>query len=495
MLPPIVQSIVVLGGGSAGFMAALTLKRRLPHLAVTVLRSPEIGIIGVGEGTTAVFPRHFFDYLKLKPKQFYAEAQPTWKLGIKFLWGTRDHFHYTFASEHRAKLPHLARNNGFYCDDETICTGEVSALMEQGRVFGRGPGGQPHLHPHHAYHIENHRLVGWLENVSRSLGVNVRDVTVRAEAGAGGVAALIAEDGERFTANLFVDASGFRSELLGRTLDEPFISYEDALFCDRAVIGGWTRTTEPILPYTVAETMDAGWCWQIEHEHWLNRGYVYSSAFISDEAALAEFLRKNPRVSNEPRVVRFRSGRRGRNWIGNVVGVGNSVGFVEPLEATALQIISIEATTLADSLAECACVPTPTLLEVYNRWNTQAWDDIRDFLAVHYKFNDRLDTPFWRACRADTQLHGAQFIVDYYRENGPGILAGQFLHPSNSFGIDGYLAMLVGQRVPCERPFAPPSEERKIWHRQREKWLADASRALDVKQCLEAIRRPNMKWA
>src|SRR5205814_5969658 len=141
------------------------------------------------------------------------------------------------------------------------------------------------------------------------------------------------ESGAVLDADLFVDASGFRAQLLGKTLKEPFYSYKDSLFCDKAVVGGWKREAEPIKPYTTAETMDAGWCWQIEHEHHINRGYVYSSSFISDEAALAEFLRKNPKVAIQPRVVRFRTGRYQRTWIGNVVAVGNATGFVEPLEA------------------------------------------------------------------------------------------------------------------------------------------------------------------
>src|SRR6185436_5095512 len=155
------------------------------------------------------------------------------------------------------------------------------------------------------------------------------------ELGGEGIAALVAEDGRRITGDLYIDSSGFRSELLGRALQEPFLNYDDALFCDKAVIGGWPRTNEPILPYTTAETMDSGWCWQIEHENFINRGYVYSSAFISDDAAREELLRKNPKVATVPRVVRFRSGRYERSWVGNVVAVGNAAGFVEPLEATA----------------------------------------------------------------------------------------------------------------------------------------------------------------
>ena len=490
-----IHSVAVLGGGSAGFMAALTLKRKLPHLKVRVLRSPDIGVIGVGEGTTPAFPRHFFEYLRLKPQQFYAEAEPTWKLGLKLLWGPRSEFYYPFSREFQHRYPELSRNNGFFFANEFPYAGRVSAFMAHDKAFPRQPDGFPQFHNNHAFHIENKKLVAWLEKVARDFGVEVQDATVTAERGPQGIAALRSEIGERIEADLFIDASGFRSELLGRTLGEPFLSYTDALFCDRAVIGGWPRTDEPINPYTVAETMDAGWCWQIEHENWINRGYVYASNFISDAEALQEFLRKNPKVANEPRVVKFRSGRCARNWVSNVVGVGNAAGFVEPLEATALQIICVQSSALADALIDSLCAPTPTLIQLYNDYNARAWDDIRDFLAIHYKFNTRLDTLFWRACRNDTRLHGAEFLVEFYKENGPSAVAGaQLLHPSNYFEMDGYLALLVGQKVPHGKPFTPPPNEAKIWRDRCMTWSHEAQRALSVKQCLEAIRQPGMKW-
>ena len=493
-----VSSVVVLGAGSAGLLAALTLKRKLPQLKVRVVRSPEIGVITVGEATTIVFGRHLFEYLKVKPQLFYEEANPTWKMGIRFLWGPRKDFVYTFSFEFEQRRPELPRNNGFYYSDEQPWLGVASAFMLHDKVFPRRPDGLPQFHNNHAFHIENVTFVGWLEKRCRELGVEVTDALVKAEPGGDGIAALVSDKGERITGDLYVDASGFRSELLGRALNEPYISYADTLFNDRAVTAGWERAKdEPILPYTVAETMDAGWCWRIDHEHIINRGYVYSSGFISDDAAREEFLRKNPKIApDKTRIIKFRSGRYERPWVGNVVGIGNSYGFVEPLESTALQVICLQVSTLADALMDCLCEPNPSMVCLYNRYNNEQWDDIRNFLAIHFKFNKRFDTPYWRAVQADVKLHGAQDIVEWYQQNGPSVLAGAALvHSSNSFRMDGFMALLVGQNVPYQKVHQPTPAEQKFWKEYREQLAAQARAGMTSEQVLYAIRTPGLEWA
>ena len=160
------------------------------------------------------------------------------------LWGPRTQFYYTFSYEFEKRLPGLSRNNGFYYSDESPWLGHASAFMAHHKVFARRPDGLPQFHNNHAFHIENKKLVGWLENRCRDQGVVITDATVRAEKGPAGIAALVTESGDRITGDLYVDASGFRSELLGRALGEPFRDYQDALFCDRAVIGGWPRTSD-----------------------------------------------------------------------------------------------------------------------------------------------------------------------------------------------------------------------------------------------------------
>ena len=492
-----IKNILVLGSGSAGLIAALSLKRKLPQLEVRIVRSPEIGVIGVGEGTTPNFPGHMFEYLGLDRSRFYADAEPTWKIGIHFLWGPRPDFDYTFSKQLDAVWTDLPRQHGYYCDDEFRCTNLASALMAHGRVFARNPrGGGPDIREWHGFHIENRKLVAALEAAARDAGVEIIDGTVRdSERGPQGIAAVLLADGRRMEADFFVDSSGFRSELLGRALEEPFVDYDRSLFCDRAVVGGWERTTEPILPYTTAETMDAGWAWQIEHEHHVNRGYVYSSQAISDDEACAEFRRKNPKVPESPRVVKFRSGRYRRLWVDNVVAIGNAGGFVEPLEATALMVVCSECHDLIECLSHCGLAPTPSMRRFYNKQITATWDEIRDFLALHYKVNTRLDTPFWRHCRADTDVSRLAEMLEFYDENGPTGMA-RYTLPSllNQFGIEGYLVMLVGNKVPYRGRHIATAAERQLWNRRMEEWVAAGRAGLDVRQALAYVRDPRWTW-
>ena len=370
--------------------------------------------------------------------------------------------------------------------------------MEEGRVFCRDPraGGAPDMSVPFGFHIENLKLVATLEAMAQELGVVFVEGKVSStERGPAGIASLLLEDGRRLAADLFLDTSGFRSELLGRALEEPFVSYDRALFCDRAVIGGWARTTEPILPYTIAETMDAGWAWQIEHEHHINRGYVYCSQAISDEAACEEFLRKNPQAPQSPRVVKFRSGRYRRAWVENVVAIGNAAGFVEPLEATALGVIALQCQTLVTFLADAGLRPTPTLRALHNGVSAESMDSTRDFLALHYKLNTRIDNDFWRHCRADTDMGALGPLLTFYRENGPMAAARYTLATQlNPFGIEGHLAMLIGNRAPHDAPHRATETECAAWGQIRSGLRAQAGQGMTMAQALATTRSPQWRW-
>jgi tryptophan 7-halogenase len=490
-----VESVLVLGGGSAGFLAAITIRHRLPQLPVTVVRSKDIGIITVGESTTVVLPQHLHDYLKIDLGEFFRVAQPQWKLGIRFLWGKRPYFNYTFAREIDTQYQLLPKTTGYYCDGCWDYMGIQSGLMAHNRVYLRDSTGWPVITGNVAYHIENEKFVGSLEQFARRMGVVIEEDKVEeVHQDENGITGLQMLSGRTMNADLYVDSSGFASVMLGKALAEPYTSFKRSLFDDRAVVGEWTREDEPIKPYTTAETMNSGWCWQIDHETKINRGYVYSSDFISDDEAEREFREKNPKVG-ETRIIRFRTGRFERAWVKNVVGIGNSSGFVEPLESTSLGGIAVQCQAIAESLVECDRFVYPTLAAQYNRRNGFVWDEIRRFLAIHFKFNERYDTPYWRACRADADLDRAQEIVDYYREVGPSLLWRQTLLEShNQFGLEGYYSMLLGQQVPTKYELKPSEQDRQNWQRIQQSTRNKVTQAYTAKEMLALIRSDMWQW-
>ena len=491
-----IQKVLVLGGGSAGFLAAIALKTRLPRLDVTVLRSPDIGIIGVGEGTTVSVPNHLHGYLGLEPGEFHRAVKPTYKLGLKFLWGPRPYFNYTFSPQFNMQYRAMPRCNGYYCDDSVEFASTNSSLMSLDRAFLRHPDGGPVIRNDVAYHMENEAFVAYLESQAVARGVVVVEETVASVArNDAGVEALACDSGRREAADFFVDCSGFFSLLLGKTLGEPFESFDRSLFCDRAIVGGWERGDgEVIRPYTTAETMNSGWCWQIEHDHRINRGYVYSSEFISDYDAEAEFRSMCPRVG-ATRVVKFVSGYYRRGWVKNVAAVGNSCGFVEPLESTSLGLICEQVRSLAESLADTDLQPGPAVADAYNKRNRLNWEDIRGFLAMHYKFNKRLDTPFWRECLEKTDLAGAAEFVEYYRDSGPSVIWRETLVRGHDvFGFEGYLTLMVGQAVPYRKTFTPSDRDRAQWQAIREANKVQAAQGLTVGQATDLVRSPGWTY-
>jgi tryptophan halogenase len=491
-----ITRVLVLGGGSAGFLAAISLKIKIPDLQVSVVRSQAMGVIGVGEATTFAFPNYLHGRLKIEPGEFHRQAQPTWKLGIRFLnWSPRRHFDYTFRPQVTSRWQNLPKVNGYYCYEDFEYADVFPSLMSHDKVFLRNKYGGPHIGTDVAYHIENKTFVAYLENYAARLDIGIDDdVVAQVNHDETGVTGLVLQSGRAMTADLYIDCSGFASLLLSKTLKEPYISYKDSLFTDRAVWGGWERTDEPIKPYTTAEAMDAGWCWRIDHEFVINRGYVYCSAFLSDDEAVAEFKAKNPKVQTT-RPIKFVTGRYERSWVRNVVGIGNSSGFVEPLESTGLGVICDEADSLAGSLIECDRRPTPTIIWQYNKRFAMKWDNIRDFLAIHYKFNIGMDTPFWRECRAKCDIKGAAEVVEYYQENGPGTYHHlTLLNKLSQFNLEGYWALLLGQKVPYQRMYVPSDQERATWRQIQQAFKAKAEAGVSVKEALTLVRSRDFKW-
>jgi tryptophan halogenase len=491
-----IQRILVLGGGSAGFLAAISLKMKIPDLQVSVIRSKAIGVIGVGEATTFAFPNYLHGRLRIDPGEFHRKAEPTWKLGIRFLnWSPRRHFDYTFRPQVTSRWENLPRPNGYYCFEDFEYADLFPALMSHDKAFLRNKFGGPQIGTDVAYHIENRTFVAYLEEYAARVGIVTHDdIVADVQQDEQGITGLVLQSGRMESADLYIDCSGFASLLLSSAFKEPFTSFRPTLFNDRAVWGGWERTDEPIRPYTTAEAMNAGWCWRIDHEFLINRGYVYSSAFLSDDEAEQEFRAKNPRVQSTHRI-KFVTGRYERSWVKNVVGIGNASGFVEPLESTSLGVVCDESDSLVNSLLEAGREPTPTIIRQYNKRFGIKWDNIRDFLGAHFKFNTGLDTAYWRECRARCDLCGAAELVAYYQENGPGIYHKlTLLDRLSQFGLEGYWSLLLGQKVPYQRPYVPTHQERETWRQIQQAFRAKGEAGVSVKEALGIVRSPAFRW-
>ena len=495
-----VNKIVVVGGGSAGLISALSLKDQLPACEIVIVRSSRIPVIGVGESTTSAVPRFLHRNLRLDHGSFYREVKPSWKLGVRLEWGHPDisHFNYSFDSQFDRIEPGMLRGGAYACIDDFMDVGHYSAMMDRAlSPLIRMPNGQVIIGEAHGYHIHNPWFVSYLEGVATGRGISIVDAEVKdvTQLESGNIESIVLTDGHRIHGDLFIDCSGFPSLLLNRRMGVEWISYADSVPCDTAIVGNWQRTDEPILPYTTAQTMDHGWCWRIDFRDHINRGYVFSSKFASVEDAEAEMRRLNPKLEADTNIVQFKCGRHQDFWVGNVAALGNAYGFVEPLESTALQLIIEQARFLAASLYDADSAIVPAMQRVENERARQLWDDVRDFLAVHFKFNRKRTTPFWRHCQDNTNLAGASDIVDYYRQMGPSALSTRLIHQRGVFGYVGYMTLLLGQRVELDYPHRASDTDRAIWHAYRNQVRSEITQSIPMAEAIRMVGSDDWKWA
>jgi tryptophan halogenase len=482
-----IRKLVVVGGGSAGFMAALTLARRLPAVHVEVVHSPDIPVIGVGESTTVAVPRFLHNDMGIDRGEFFRAVEPSWKLGLRLEFGVPEisHFNYPFDMDLARMVPHSESTVGYSMLADSVDASLFSALMDRHKAPCNWQDGKLLVDTRSAYHIKNEKYIAFLQKKSIEAGAT----TIEGEVGkvnrseTGDVSSLTLTDGREVAGDFFVDCSGFRSLLLGKTLGEKFVSYEKSLLCDTAIVGQWNRSDE-VRPYTTCTTMNNGWCWRIDFHDLVTRGYVHSSAFCSVDEAMREMKEKNPELGDDLRVLKFPSGRYENFWVNNVAAIGNAGGFVEPLEATALHVIIEQSHFLAMALVDGGRRIVPAIRAVENERFRWLWDDIRNFLAIHYRFNRKLDTPFWRHCQREVDLAGAEPIIDFYREAGPSGIATMLLDHVGLFGFHGYMILLMGQHVPTNAP--PPSSPRDLqaWKSLRELFRMEAEKAPQVREAL-----------
>ncbi|MFM7022551.1 MAG: tryptophan 7-halogenase [Flavobacteriales bacterium] len=409
-----IKSIGVIGGGTAGYFSALYMKKQFPDIEVTLIESSKLPIIGVGEATTSLLQKFMHKYMEWPVQEIFQKVKPTLKLGIKFYWGRKDVSHYNFPFGPADTV------NALYYTGDYNNNSIPAMLMEQNKAPFLKQGGKItpiNINKGYAYHIDNETLIAFLKVKLKESGCHHIDTEIKdavKKPSSQEIDAVIGEDGKHHRFDLFIDCSGFRSFLLGQILKAKWVDFSGSLKTNRAVIGMQDHHGK-IKPFTSATTLNHGWLWNTPTQKEDHLGYVFSKEHCSDDEAMHE-LRKHCKHINNEKVISFRSGRYENSWIENVVGIGNTFAFVEPLESTGLHMIIMQLRTLSKSIA--ANKPK----EVYNQKVNDAWDNIKYFIAIHFKFNAKLDTPFWEECRTNIDVSGVQDYLDYYMEHGPVFL-------------------------------------------------------------------------
>ncbi len=443
-------TIVVAGGGTAGWMTAAALGHFLENnFRVRLIESEEIGTVGVGEATIPQI-RLFNDALGLDENAFMKATQATFKLGIEFVDWLRPGVRYmhSFGNvgrdvglmpfQHywlRALKAGHAKPLGAYALNEIVA--RRNAMHRGAPVTGNAIPPMPF-----AFHFDAALYAAYLRRFAETRGVvrtegRIADVVRDGESG--DIAHLVMESGETIAGDLFIDCSGFRGLLIEGALQTGYDDWSRWLPCDRALAVPSARVAD-FTPYTRATAHAAGWQWRIPLQHRTGNGRVYCSAFVSDdEAADSLIANLDGEALADPRPIRFTTGKRRKFWNHNVIAMGLASGFMEPLESTSIHLIQSAISRLLKMM------PGRRHHEAdraeYNRQSDFEFERIRDFLILHYWANGR-DEPFWRACREAPLPDTLAAKLDLYRANGH-----IFREHEELFTEVGWLQVLAGQGV------------------------------------------------
>ncbi len=403
-----VERVVILGGGTAGWMTATALARTFGRrLSITLIESEEIGTVGVGEATIPTI--HWFNELiGLDEAAFLRETKASFKLGIEFVdWARPGHRYFHPFGRYGVELPGVSFHHRWLKAGAEGLDLPLDALSLASRAaadnrFAKPAGdGRSILSTlGYAYHFDAGLYARHLRGLAEAAGVRRVEGKlgrVERDGGTGFVTALSTEDGQRIAGDLFVDCSGFRALLIEGVMEAGYDDWSHWLPCDRAVAVPCARAAETT-PYTRSTADKAGWRWRIPLQHRTGNGYVYSSAFVSDDEAAAALLAGlDGAPSADPRFVRFTAGRRRRAWVGNVVAIGLSSGFLEPLESTSIHLIQSGIAKLLTLFPDRDM--DPALARRFDAVFAGDMDNIKDFLILHYHATEGKPEPLWAHCR------------------------------------------------------------------------------------------------
>lgn len=439
------KRVVIAGGGTAGWLAATALARQLGGLVdVTLIESDEIGTVGVGESTIPTI-RTFHAFIGVDEDAFIRATNATFKLGIAFEgWDRIDqrYFH-AFGSVGRstfvADFQHFwleARRRGFGGD-----YGDYSLELQAAAANRFALDRDQTLA--YAYHLDATAYARFLRSIAEPAGVRRmegRITHVEQDGETGRIDALVLASGERIAGDFFIDCTGFRALLIEDTLKTGFDDWTHWLPTDRAFAVQTTATEAPV-PFTRAIAHGAGWRWKIPLQHRVGNGLVYSSAHLSDDEARARLLASiDGEPLFEPRQIRFTSGMRKRVWNRNCLSLGLASGFVEPLESTSIHLVMVAVTWLIQHFPFGD--DSEALAERFNARSRREWEQVRDFIILHYALTHRDDTPFWQSRRALAIPESLATRIALFRE-----AAMAYQDQDELFRIESWTEVMLGQGV------------------------------------------------
>lgn len=445
-----VKKLVIAGGGTAGWMAAAAFSKKFGELLdVTIVESEEIGTVGVGEATIPPM-RVFHKLLGIDEQEFMRATSATFKLGISFEnWGRDgDKYIHSFGKTgketwlgdfhhfwlYAQKLGLTEFQFGDFCLELKACLAERFALAQN-------------LEINYAYHLDASRYAKFLRAMSEKNGatrIEEKIVEVKQDHDSGFITALVLNSGAVIEGDFFIDCSGFRGLLIEQTLRTGYEDWSQWLPCDTAQ-AVQTESVGPAVPYTRSIAHHAGWRWRIPLQHRVGNGLVYCSNFMSDEEARATLLNSvEGKTLIEPRVIKYRTGRRLKSWNKNCVALGLASGFIEPLESTSIHLFMMGITRIMRLFPFNGV--EQSLINEFNREALEEIQSIRDFIILHYKATERDDTPFWRYCKNMEVPDSLAQRLDLFKSAGHA-----YQGPGELFRIDSWTQVMLGQRVMPEQ--------------------------------------------
>ncbi|MEN0039095.1 MAG: tryptophan halogenase family protein [Cellvibrio sp.] len=403
-----INKIVIVGGGTAGWITAAALANKLSRevCSIELVESEEIGTIGVGESTIPPFVE-MLRTLGIDEQDFISKTQGSFKLGIRFAnWRTKDDVYFHPFGRAGANIGHYdffqlwlktKLQGGSY---ELMDFSPCNIMAKHGRFFlpQKAPK-TPIASASYALHMDAKLVAAYLRKYAEAHGVVRTEgmVTEVKQKDNGFIKSIVLKDGREVEGQLFVDCSGFRALMIEKTLGVGYHDWSDYLPCNRA-IAVQTENVDATPPFTKATAQDAGWIWKIPLQHRSGNGYVYANQYISDDEARATLLKNlQGEMIMEPVVIPFITGVRKEPWKYNCVSVGLSSGFIEPLESTAIHLAVRAVNFLLTFFPDQEC--EPALINEFNRRMIYDYEEIRDFIVMHYCTTERDDTPFWKFCK------------------------------------------------------------------------------------------------